>query len=886
MTPHPDPTEDLSASARALGLIAAFAAAGLLLASPALHAQATEASEADVTAEDAAAEDAENADDAEDAEEPKSIEEVLEDSDRLDGLFTLYRDRKNGDLRMLLGADQLDRRFLYFTYSENGVPVAGSFRGAFGMSSAKVFRISRFFDRVEFVVENTSFYFDPAKAISRASDANISHAVAADLEIEAEDEDEGLVLINANDLFATEAFNAVAPLPDPETPAHESFRIGSLDASKTKIREIRNYPENTDVVVEYVFRNEQPYVGGGEEVTDPRFVSITVQHSLIAAPDNDFAPRFDDPRVGYFTDRVTDLSSTALTPYHDTIHRWRLVKRDPAAAVSEPVEPIVYWIENTTPMALRPVIEAAALRWNEAFESAGFRNAIEIRTQPDDADWDAGDLRYNVIRWTSSPSPPFSGYGPSFADPRTGQILGADIMLEHSAIGNYLREVIVLGEAAVTEDIRAVDPTICDAARLAHEEMLFASAALESLGADTEEQQRLLEEFIHFLILHEIGHTLGLNHNFRASHLHSLDSVFDPDETYAVGLAGSVMDYPSVPFSLPGEAHGQFYTTRPGPYDHWAIEFGYSAALAEPEAEAARLEAILSRSTEPALAFGNDADDMRSPGKAIDPRAMIWDMSADPLGFAAQQIAVVNAAVASFPERLLKEGESYQAVLNGFSLAASRYQRAAAVASRFVGGVYVDRAMVDQPGGASPLTPVSLEDQTRAMALLADAVFGPDAFAGLNTAGNLMLAQRRGFDHASTTEDPKLHQMALNIQRDVLAHLLHPLVLARLTDTRVYGNEYSVADMLVDLTDAVFAADLDGDVNTFRQNLQLEYVRRLLAIVEVGSSYDHVSQSMALDRLRFIEDRLSRSRRGNLETAAHREHVLYRISRGLDETGG
>ena len=872
MTQHSDPANPSTAPGRVLWRLAALGVAGVLLASPALWAQPP-------------AESGDAAGEAQSPEEPKSIEEVLENSDRIDGLFTLYRDRKSGELRMLLGSGQLDRSYLYFTYAENGVPVAGSFRGAFGMNRAKAFRISRFFDRIEFVVENTSFYFDPDKAISRASDANISHAVAADLKIEAEDEAEGMVLINATSLFATEAFNAVAPLPDPETPAHESFRIGSLDASKTKIRRIRNYPENTDVVVEYVFENEQPYVGGGEEVTDPRFVSITVQHSLIAVPESEFEPRFDDPRVGYFTDRVTDLSSTELAPYHDTIHRWRLVKRDPAAAISEPVEPIVYWIENTTPVELRPIIEAAALRWNEAFESAGFRNAVVVRVQPDDAEWDAGDLRYNVIRWTSSPSPPFSGYGPSFADPRTGQILGADIMLEHAAIGNYLREAVVLGEAAPANEIPSFDPNRCDAALFAHQEMLFASAALESLGTETEEQERLLEEFIHFLILHEIGHTLGLNHNFRSSHMHALDAVFDPDRTYPVGLAGSVMDYPAVPFSLPGETHGQFYTTRPGPYDHWAIEFGYSEALADPAMESARLETILSRSTEPALAFGNDADDMRSPGKAIDPRAMIYDMSADPIGFAEHQIAVVNAAVASFPERLLSEGESYQKILNGFSLAASRYQRAAAVASRFVGGVYVDRAMVEQPGAGAPLTPVSLEDQQRAMAVLSDAVFSPNAFAELNTAADLMLAQRRGFDHSATTEDPKLHRMALDIQESILAHLLHPLVLARLTDTRIYGNEYSVADMLVDLTDAVFAADLNADVNTFRQNLQLAYVERLISIVDADGNYDNVARSMALDRLRWIEDQLTRSRRANLETTAHREHVLYRIGRGLDETG-
>jgi hypothetical protein len=820
-------------------------------------------------------------------DEQKTIEEVLEDSDRIDGLFTLYRDRNTGDLRMLLSEDQLDKTYLYFFYTENGVPAAGHFRGAFGDNQAKVFHVSRFFDRIEFIVENSNFWFDSDTAISRAADANISHAVAADIEIEAEDEAQGTILIDANSLFMAETFNPIAPLPNPDQPASESFRIGSLDSGRTKVREIRNYPENTDVIVEYVYKNEQPYVGGGTEVTDARFISLLVQHSLIEAPDTDFEPRFDDPRIGYFTDRVTDLSSTEATPWRDTIHRWRLVKRDPSAAVSEPVEPIVYWIENTTPVELRPVIQAAGLRWNEAFEAAGFRNAIEMRIQPDDADWDAGDLRYNVIRWTSSPSPPFGGYGPSFADPRTGQLLGADIMLEYSVITNRLREALVFGEALDLDEIPFDDPNWCSAGLFAQREMLFASAALEALGADSEEQQRLLEEFIHFLVLHEMGHTLGLNHNFRASYLHSLDAIFDTDQTYPLGLHGSVMDYPVVPFALPADTQGQFYTTRPGPYDHWAIEFGYSEALAEPVAEAARLEAILARSTEAELAFANDADDMRSPGKAIDPRAMVNDMTSDPIGFARHQIEVVDAAAEGFANRLVTDGESYQRLLNAFSLAANRYQGAARAASRYIGGVYVDRAMANQPGAVDPLTPVSLDDQLRAMALLREAVFAPDAFGQMQVAANRLLAQRRGFDHSGTTEDPKLHRLVLNIQRDILSQLLHPRVLARLTDTRIYGNEYSVADMLIDLTDAVFAEDLGGNVNTFRQNLQLEYVDRLLAVVgsNGNGSFDHVAQSVALDRLRWIEDRLSRSRRADFETMAHREHVLYRISRGLDETG-
>ncbi len=818
-------------------------------------------------------------------EKPKTVEEVLKDSDRVDGLFTLYRDRKSGDLRMLLNAQQLDKPYLYFSYTENGVPAAGQFRGEFGDGSAKVFHISRYFNRVEFVVENTSYYFDRSKAIARAANADVSHAVAFDQKIEAEDAKKGVLVVNANGLFMTESFNRISPLPNPDKKPSEVFNLGKLSAAKSKIRGVHNYPKNTDVVVEYVFENEQPYVTGGDAVTDARYLSITVQHSLIAAPDDDFKPRFDDPRVGYFMGKVTDLSSTDVTPYRDVISRWKLVKKDPAAAISEPVEPIVYWIENTTPTELRPIIESAALRWNEAFADAGFRNALVVRTQPDDADWDAGDLRYNVIRWIASPSPQFGGYGPSFFDPRTGQILGADIMLEYAVIGANLRQAHVFGASSDAEDALVNDPTRCSAGMLGQREMLFASAALEALGASTEEQKRLLEEFVYFLVLHEVGHTLGLNHNFRASYMHPLDAIFDPDKTYPVGLHGSVMDYPAVPFALPGHKQGQFWTTRPGPYDKWAITFGYSTPLADAAAESVRLEKLLARSTEPALAFGNDADDMRAPGKAIDPRAMIDDMTSDPIGFARHDFDLVDAVVPRFPERLAHDGKSYQALLNGFLTAAGVVRQAATVVSRYIGGVYVDRAMVNQPGAGNPLTPVSLADQRRAMQLLRDRVFAPQAFIAFDQSANRLLAQRRGFDHFGYTEDPKIHDLALGIQKDVLNHLLHPAVLKRLTDSRLYGNEYSAGQALVDLTDAVFGADLDQNVNTFRQNLQVEYVERLLKIAQPGdgNKYDHIAQGMALDRLRWIEKQVARKRGGDVETTAHREHVRYLIQHALDQ---
>ena len=176
-----------------------------------------------------------------------------------------------------------------------------------------------------------------------------------------------------------------------------------MSKEKTKILDVRNYPENTDVVVEYVYENSSPTNFGLPTVTDARYTSIHVQHSILEMPDNDYQPRYEDPRVGHFVTEVTDQTTTDVTPYRDMIHRWHLVKKNPNADMSEPVEPIIFWMENTTPEEIRPIIKKGVERWNLAFEKAGFKNAVVVKQQPDDADWDAGDVRYNVLRWTAAP---------------------------------------------------------------------------------------------------------------------------------------------------------------------------------------------------------------------------------------------------------------------------------------------------------------------------------------------------------------------------------------------------------------------------------------------------------------------------------------------------
>ncbi len=821
------------------------------------------------------------------AKKGKTIADVVGKDRKIEGLFTLYENSTNGSVHLVLKKDQLGKEFVYFTHTVDGVTAAGHFRGAF--RDTAVFSLKKHFNRIEFVSENTAFYFAPSNALSRAASANISPAILTSQEIVAEDSDKGEFLIKADGIFLTEAFHQVKSSSGGRGGGSGAgFSLGTLSKDKTKYIGLRSYPKNTDVLVEYVYDNASPTGAGGRDVTDPRYVSIRMQHSLIEMPQNDYQPRFDDPRVGYFASQITDLTSPSATPYRDAIHRWHLVKKDKKAALSEPVEPITWWIENTTPVELRDTIRDATLAWNEAFEAAGFKNAVTVKVQPDNADWDAGDIRYNVLRWTSSPNPPFGGYGPSFVNPRTGQILGADIMLEYTFLANRMRLERIFSEAGLF--LHEPDPALdqgdrhfCSLGHCLQQNTLFGIHALTAADMGQVEVTALIKDALYYLILHEVGHTLGLNHNMRSSQMIPPADIHNREVTEKRGLTGSVMDYPPVNIALPGQPQGQYYTTRPGPYDKWAIEFGYSEALGDPSAEKARLEKVLSRSTEPALAFGNDADDMRAPGKAIDPRVMINDMSADAINYAEGRIQLVRETLRKLRDKFARPGQSHHELRTAYLSTTTEFANAVAVISRYIGGVQVDRAFVAQPGATQPFTPVPLADQKRAMRILREQLFAPGAFDAPENLYNHLQMQRRGFEFISATEDPKIHERALNIHRAVLSHLLHPSVLARLTDTRLYGNAYSPAECLTDLTEAVFAADAQGDVNTFRQNLQLEYVNRLIQIVgrDGNSTYDYPSRSAALAQLRGVESLLKPKQAGNAETRAHTQHVLFAIAQAL-----
>ena len=805
-------------------------------------------------------------DDEKEKKDEKSIAEILKDCDSTNGLFRLHQNRENGGLFLEVKANQLSgedhqREFIHFSHTLDGVPELGFFRGQF--SRSKIFTIRRHFDKLEFVGENTAFYFSPDSALRRASDANISEAILAAPKIVAKEEDDSRFLIEANDVFLKEFFRQLKSGKKRDD-KDDTFKLGDLSKDRTRFIESKTFPDNTLFRVQYVFENLHPAKEGNADVADSRFVTLKVQHTLIALPKNDYEPRFDDPRVGYFSTQVTDLTSQSSAPYRDFIHRWNLKKKNPEAAKSDPVKPIIWWIENTTPEELRDTIRDACLAWNLAFESAGFTNAVEVKIQPDDVQWDSDDIRYHVLRWTSSPNPPFGGYGPSFVNPRTGQILGADIMLEYiyMTYRMRMREIVKLGSEASKSRFpffRREAGHFCDYGSCLHLSRLAAGSILRAqtarFGNAAIDIDEFLKQSLTDLVLHEIGHTLGLNHNFRASHLYDRKAIHSKELTEKTGLTGSVMEYSPVNLALDPREQGHYFSVVPGPYDHWAIRFGYS--------EGEDLDEILSESTKPEHAFSNDADDMRSTGRGIDPRAMINDLTNEPIEHAADRMMLVKMTFQKLAEQYPVEGESYHELRTAFSSLMREYHRAAITLSRFIGGVQVERAFHGQEGATkNPLIPVDAETQQSAMNNLSKHVFGADA---INFPPDLIARlqmQRRGFDFfdLDDNEDPKIHDRVLDMQKSVLDQILHKHTLARILDTSLYGNEYSLEAAMNSLDSAIMEGDPADTPSPLRESLQLEYINRLIKIsgMKEDSAYPGPAKSQAVVLLEKHLDRFEK----------------------------
>jgi hypothetical protein len=795
------------------------------------------------------------------------------------GLFTLYQDTLTGSVQLYIKKNQLNKEFIYQSFSISG-PTSLMLNQSMHRANL-IFKIKKAYDKLEFAIVNTGLYYDKNNPVSKSAEVDKPEAIFFSDKYVVEDSLG--YLVSADGLFLSEKLDAVKPNMPPGPISSMVFNLGNLNTSKSKYAQLRSFEDNTDVVVDLSYDNPNVLANGGPDIADPRYVRVRMQHSFIALPTNNFVARRDDPRVGYFMEEVNDQTSISPTPYKDMIHRWNLVKKDSTAALSEPVEPLVYWIENTTPLEYRNTIFEAGMKWNEAFEKAGFKNAVQMKIMPDSATWDPADIHYNVIRWVASSQPNYGAIGPSFVNPRTGQILGTDITVEwFSGSATPINNELFNGVATEQSiDLNIPHLNIKDNCVVANELKAQYSAGLTSMelnSASPVEIKLMHKQYLTYLVMHEMGHTLGLNHNMKSSQMLSPAEINDTTITHSIGLMGSVMDYPAINIALDKKKQGDYYTTKAGPYDLWAIEFGYTPFSADKEESA--LAKILSRSNDPKLAFGNDGDDMRTVGSGIDPRININDLTSDAIGYADERFKIVNNLMVKLVAKYTKPGKSYAELRSRYGSLLNQRRNMIAAVSRYVGGIYIDRSFPEQHSGNKPYTPVPLAVQKKAMTSLAKNVFAPNAFDADAQVFPYLQLQRRGFNQGRG-EDFKATANLNMLATSAFDQILHPATLQRITNTRLYGNEYSVADVMNDLVKAVFDADINGNVNVYRQYLQTSFVKNTTQLVADNSPLDNVSKAATYYTLKKLRSKLNAAVIGNEETKAHRSNMVFIIDKAL-----
>ncbi|MBI4469176.1 MAG: zinc-dependent metalloprotease [Acidobacteria bacterium] len=535
----------------------------------------------------------EQTDETKKAEPPKDkpFAEIVKDAQEIKGLFTLHRTEEKVYLEIL--PDQLEQTYLLSLTTDSGIGERGFFAADMTAQAPIVFH--KLGKNIQVRLRNTRFTAEPDTPIERAVSRSFSDSVLGIAKIESlPHPDRKSVLIDLGTILLSD-------LPMLGYGLEATFRISyRFDPKNSVFGAVKAFPRNVELETVAHYATDRPPLppllppgapvpalpAPPRNLPDVRSMIFHFRYSLSGLPDSGYRPRLADDRVGHFFDQVEDYTDDrTYSTSKRYINRWRLEKQDPSSALSRPKQPIVFWLENTIPVEYRNSVREGILMWNKAFERIGFRDAIEVKQQPDDADWDSADVRYNTIRWFAGYPDPGFAQGPSRTNPMTGEIYDADIRFAESMTRFMRREASeqIAPVAAAWENSTPspfVSPwsrnrvfAACDYAQGAVLEAAFVSDLLLARGMDPQgpEAESFIKEFLREIAAHEVGHTLGLRHNFRASTIHTFEQLQDTAITARDGLTGSVMDYIPTNIAAKGEKQGEYHQTTLGPYDYWAI---------------------------------------------------------------------------------------------------------------------------------------------------------------------------------------------------------------------------------------------------------------------------------------------------------------------------
>lgn len=856
---------------------------------------------------------------------PPTFDPLIQGVQKVAGLLTLYYQQETGKIYLELTPEQLNKTYLCFISLESGL-------GQFGVVSGLdlnefAFQWRRQQNRIQLVVPNLNFRTHPNDPQSRSINRSVSDSVLYSLPILSIHPETQNLFIDLTPLFSSD--RDLSGLSN-----YLSYFFGtaySLDVEKSYIADVKSFPLNLEVESVFGFSSQNGGAINSASLPDNRSFNLQVHYSILEVPSQaSYRPRLADERVGYFTTTYKDISnSTDRSSFVRYINRWNLQKQDPSSPLSTAVKPITFWIENTVPLDYREAIKEGVLLWNKAFEKAGFMNAIQVQQMPDDAPWDPADVRYNTIRWSTSFQPRFNGYGPSHVNPLTGEILDADIVLESNAVTRLKEGVGVLIEAsqpsisladkdstsqAVTNPCEFGMLSFARTAEVQHrkehlheiEHLCFsfesnqqlamgaiAMSLFDQVPPKSPQVKDYIHQYLRFLTAHEVGHTLGLRHNFHGSTLLSPEELNDTAITRSRGLVSSVMDYVPVNLAPQGEKQGDYFPVVIGPYDHWAIEYGYQPMIAStPGGELQKLQKIAQRAGEEELSFATDED----WGVFLDPAANTYDLSNDMLRYSQWQLDNAIAMWQELEQRSPRVGEGYDQMRRIFDAIFSYYANHALNATLYIGGQSFNRNRVGDPSGRLPFEPIPVQEQREALKTLQKYVFAEDAF---QFSPNLLnqLAPSRWSDWGNPDRGDSLEypigNRILGLQRAVLREILDPTRLTRLRDLELKTTDLSLTmpEVFEGLQNSIWTEVLQPEgtveISGVRRSLQREHLNLLGAMILRKIAVPEDAQTLAWYQLKqlnaAIETILDKHRKKmDAYTVAHLEVTRDRILKAID----